>query len=81
IWLEILFLKGYNDSEEELKRLKTAILKIKPNSIQLNTLDRPGTVEGLIPLTKTELQGIIDFWNIPNVEIIASAPERTNIES
>ncbi|OYT16655.1 MAG: radical SAM protein [Bacteroidetes bacterium 4572_77] len=81
IWLEVLFLKAYNDSEDELKRLKELILKIKPDSIQLNTLDRPGTVNGLIPLTKEELQHIADFWGFPNVEIIASQVERTTIDS
>lgn len=81
IWLEILLLKGYNDSKKELKLLKEAILKIQPDSIQLNTLDRPGTVHDLIPLTKKKLQEIIDFWDLQNVEIIASPPERSNIES
>lgn len=81
IWLEVLFLKGYNDSEDELIRLKKAIEKIKPDSIQLNTLDRPGTVEGLIALTTDELKRIIDFWGFPNAEIIASQIERTTISS
>ena len=35
----------------------------------------------LIPLTKEKMQGIIDFWNLQNVEIIASPPERSSIES
>lgn len=81
IWLEVLFLKGYNDSEDELKRLKDAIEKIKPDRIQLNTLDRPGTEEGLIPLSYNELQHIIEFWGFDNAEIIASQLERTNISS
>ncbi|MFO7977125.1 MAG: radical SAM protein [Bacteroidales bacterium] len=81
IWLEIFFLKGYNDSEDELIRLKESIQKIRPDMIQLNTLDRPGTVEGLVPLTKNELQHIIDFWGLPNAEIIANQTERTVIES
>ena len=81
IWLEVLFLKGYNDTKEELDLLKQAILKIQPHSIQFNTLDRPGTVDGLIPLSKNELQAIVDDWQLPNVEIIASPPERSHIES
>ncbi len=81
IWLEILFLKGYNDSVEEVTNLKEAILQIKPDNIQLNTLDRPGTVEGLIPLSLQELQNIIHFWDLPNAEIIISQPDRTTIES
>ncbi len=81
IWLEVFLLKNYNDSKEELNLIKEAILKIKPDSVQLNTLDRPGTVPNLIPLTKDEMQKVIDFWNLSNVEIIASPPERTNVES
>lgn len=81
IWLEIFLLKGYNDSKIALDLLKKAILKIKPDSIQLNTLDRPGTLRGLIPLSKNELQEIINYWDIPNIEIIAAAKERTSVES
>ncbi len=81
IWLEILFLKNFNDSTEELSLMREAIEKIQPDSIQLNTLDRPGVVEGLIPLTRSELEHISDFLNFPNVEIIASQTERTKMES
>ncbi len=81
IWLEVFILKGYNDSKEELDLLKEAILKINPDSVQLNTLDRPGTVADLIPLSNNELQDIIDYWNLPHVEIIASASDRTMVES
>jgi len=81
IWLEIFLLKGYNDTKKELKLLKEAILKIKPDTVQLNTLDRPGTKRDLIPLTKEEMNAIIDFWELPNIEIIASPDERSNIES
>ena len=81
IWLEIFLLKNYNDSKEELQLIKEAIIKIIPDSVQLNTLDRPGTVAGLIPLTSFEMQEIINAWNLPNIEIIASPPKRVNIES
>lgn len=81
IWLEIFLLKDYNDSKEELDLLKNTILKINPDSIQLNTLDRPGTIAGLVPLSKGELQEIVDYWNLPKVEIIAAAQERTAVDS
>lgn len=81
IWLEVFFLKDYNDSKEELDLLKKAIIKINPDIVQLNTLDRPGTVAGLIPLSKTELQKIIDYWNLPMAEIIAASSERTTLDS
>jgi len=81
IWLEVLILKSFNDSWLELEKIKNAILLIKPDRVQLNTLDRPGTVSGLSPLSTVELQEIVDFWNLPNVEIIASPQKRTNIDS
>lgn len=81
VWLEVFLLKGYNDSPEELELIRNAILKIKPNIVQLNTLDRPGTIEGLVALTKEELQEVKDLWDIPNVEIIASAALRTDVDS
>lgn len=81
IWLEVFLLKGYNDTPEELGLIKEAILKIEPDIVQLNTLDRPGTVEGLIAMTKNELQKIKDYWDISDVEIIASAAQRTDIDS
>ncbi len=81
IWLEVFILPGYNDSITELDALKKELLRIKPDSIQLNTLDRPGTVPGLRSATRQELQSIIDYWGLPNVEIIAAAVERTKMAS
>lgn len=79
--LEVFILTGYNNSLEELNELKKAILKTKPDIVQLNTLDRPGTLPNLVAATKTELQNIASYWNLENVEIITSAPERKKIES
>ena len=76
IWLEVFILPGYNDNDDELMKLKKAILKIKPDSVQLNTLDRPGNVTNLRSATRNELQRVKDFWEINNVEIISASPER-----
>ena len=81
IWLEILILPGYNDGEENLVALKKAIGKINPTRIQLNTLDRPGTVEGLLPARMTQLQEIATFFGVKQVEIIAPPEERNQGKS
>jgi wyosine [tRNA(Phe)-imidazoG37] synthetase (radical SAM superfamily) len=78
IWLEIFILPGYNNQEAELVALKDAILKIEPDLVQLNTLDRPGTMEDLKPATYEQLKAVIDFWKLPNVQIIAAAVTRKN---
>jgi len=81
IWLEVLIIPGYNDSKENLTALKKAFKKIKPDSIQLNTLDRPGVIPGIRAATRIELQEIVNFWKLDNVQIIASAPQRKKITS
>ncbi|MCD6347406.1 MAG: radical SAM protein [Bacteroidales bacterium] len=81
IWLEIFILPDYNLSSKELIALEKTIIRIKPDSVQLNTLDRPGNVANLHPAGHNELQKIVDSWSLKNVEIIAKAPERKNIQS
>ena len=81
IWLEVLIIPGYNDSREELELLKKAFGKIRPDSIQLNTLDRPGAIKDLSTASRSQLEEIVDFWGLDNVEIIAAAPERKDIQS
>ena len=81
IWLEIFILPDYNNSEKDLLELKKNIQKINPDSVQLNTLDRPGVVANLKSAAREELQTIAESWGIPNVEIICSAEKRKNIES
>jgi len=81
IWLEVLILPGYNDNKKDLKLLKDAFIKIKPDRIQLNSLDRPGILNTLRSATRNELQQIANFFGLDNVEIIASAPKRKEIKS
>lgn len=41
IWLEIMLVEGINDNQDELNALKTAVEKIEPDKVQLNTPVRP----------------------------------------
>lgn len=79
--LEIFILPGYNNHLVELDELKKVILKIKPDLVQLNTLDRPGALPGLAAATNTELQKIAKNWQLDNLEIIGAAPDRKKIKS
>lgn len=81
IWLEILILPAYNDDPENLEALKEALRKIRPHRVQLNTLDRPGSVEGLWPATHARLQEIGSFFGMEQVEIIAPPEERNKVKS
>jgi wyosine [tRNA(Phe)-imidazoG37] synthetase (radical SAM superfamily) len=81
IWLEIFIVPGINDTEPELTALKTAILNISPDRVQLNTLDRPGPVSSIRSATPEELQRIIRFWQLDNISIIAKAQTRKKVVS
>lgn len=81
IWLEVLILPGFNDEIKELDLLRKAFLKIKPDRIQINSLDRPGAVDNLRSANKMELDSIKEYWNLGNVEVIAAVPDRKMIKS
>jgi wyosine [tRNA(Phe)-imidazoG37] synthetase (radical SAM superfamily) len=81
IYLEIFFVPGLNDTESELNLLKSTIQKIKPDIIQLNTLDRPGTENWVKPLPRERLEQIVKFFQPLPVEIISNPKARKQIQS
>lgn len=77
MWLEIFLSPGINDTQKELTALKAACIRIQPHSIQLNTLDRPGTEAGLKPLSRQQLEQIVAFLQPLPAEIIAKGATRS----
>ena len=75
IWLEILFCRGVNDSEEEIMRLHEVIREINPDKIQLNTLDRPPAEDSVFPVGREELERIKRFFGEKAEIITGSLPE------
>jgi len=61
IWLEILFCKGVNDSEEELIRMKKVVDRVQPDLIHLNTVVRPPSEKWAVPLNQKEMEEIKAF--------------------
>jgi wyosine [tRNA(Phe)-imidazoG37] synthetase (radical SAM superfamily) len=82
IWLELMLIKGMNDTPDEVRKLKEAISKVNPDRIQLNTVIRPPAEELARPLTAVELETMRRFLD-PRAEIIADFTEkkRTAIEA
>lgn len=79
IWLEIFILPGVNDTQEELAALRQVILSIDPEMVQLNTLDRPGTVSHIRPATPAQLARVKKFLDMDIVQIIAKVPDKKNM--
>jgi len=49
IWLEVMLVKGINDSEEELEAIKSRLEKIEPNRIYINVPIRPPAESWAVP--------------------------------
>lgn len=58
IWLEIMLVKGFNDHDEEIRKLGGAIQRIRPDRIQLNTVIRPPSQKGTEPVSKARMKEI-----------------------
>ncbi len=71
LWLEIMLVKGLNDSPEHLEELKKITAKIKPAKIHLNTVVRPPAEASALPLNEEELHKIKPFFG-PACEVAAS---------
>jgi wyosine [tRNA(Phe)-imidazoG37] synthetase (radical SAM superfamily) len=71
LWLEVFIAPGINDTKEELELLKQAILKISPQRIQLNSLDRPGACSCIKKAPLETLIKIANFLKPLPVEILS----------
>ena len=78
IWLEIMLVKGVNDSLSHIKKLKEIITKIRPEKVQLNTVIRPPAEKFASPLSLEELEEIKNIIG-KNCEIIAEFEKKAQI--
>ncbi len=81
LWLEILFVKGINDSPEDISALKSAIEYINPHRVQLNTVVRPPAYPMAKPLSFEEMEAIkhklsekAEIISSPNTTTLAKRP-------
>lgn len=58
LWLEILFVKGVNDHNDEIQRMKDIIEHIQPDKVQINTVVRPPAEKFAQPITEDRLKEI-----------------------
>lgn len=76
LFLEIFIVPGINDTAEELAALRDAALKIRPDAVQINSLDRPGTEAWVEPAGRQELESMEGLFAPLKVEIIGRPAER-----
>lgn len=73
LFLELVFLAGINDTENEVEGLKTLIDQISPEKLHLNTVVRPPADSRAISLDKKRLEEIKVFFG-GKAEIVAGIP-------
>lgn len=78
LWLEILLVRGINDSPEELTKIKDVLSSIGLDMIQLNTPVRPVTDRSCKPLTPQELACCKEILGEP-CEVIAAFDGRQHV--
>ncbi|MBN2621666.1 radical SAM protein [candidate division WOR-3 bacterium] len=56
IWLEVMLIRGINDSDQEMQALKKAIDRIQPDKVHLNTVVRPPLEAHASPVSSDTLE-------------------------
>jgi wyosine [tRNA(Phe)-imidazoG37] synthetase (radical SAM superfamily) len=70
-YLEIFIVPGVNDTPLSIDLLVAAVKRIKPDKVQLNTLDRPGTESWVHSASLEEMEFFAEkIAKVANVEIV-----------
>ena len=69
IWLEVLFIRGINDSESDRPGLLSMVERIDPDRIQINTVARPPSAKWALPAKWENLEAIKEALG-PKAEIV-----------
>ncbi len=80
ILLEIFIVPGVNDTDEELGLLREACGRIRPDRVQINSLDRPGAEKWVCPLSAGDLARVKEFFSGFEVDIIGKPGSRNEME-
>jgi wyosine [tRNA(Phe)-imidazoG37] synthetase (radical SAM superfamily) len=75
IWLEVMLVKGINDSPEHLVLLRRAVADIRPDRVHLNTVVRPPAERRAKPLSEDDLEQVRKLFG-PGAEIAESPIRR-----
>ncbi|MGB9619764.1 MAG: radical SAM protein [Armatimonadota bacterium] len=75
IWLEVMLVRGYNDSEVELSAIREIVRRIVPDRVQINTVDRPSASEDVQAVTSDTLSRARKILGC-NAEIVAAVKQQ-----
>jgi wyosine [tRNA(Phe)-imidazoG37] synthetase (radical SAM superfamily) len=70
IWLEVFLVDGFTAGEKEVRRIRQYVDLIKPDRIQLNTMDRPAAEPYVQAVSRQRLKEIAGLFG-PACEVIS----------
>ncbi len=70
IWLEVFLIEDFNTDNRQIRMLKAAIDRIRPDKVHLNTAVRPAAEPGISKVAVDKLQKIAETLG-PRCEVIA----------
>ena len=82
MWLEIFIVPGVNDSLESAERFRDLAARIRPDKVQLNSLDRPAVAGWVHPAALSVLEQIaaVIRRSVP-VEIVARHKKQVELQN
>ena len=69
VYLELLLVKGINDTDEELSKIADVVNRCTYNTLQLNTVHRPPAFSGYEGLSEAELLDVFLFMKKKGVKV------------
>jgi len=79
MWLEVMLVRGLNDSEAELAALREIIDRIQPDKVQINTVERPSRSGDVAAASENTLVRACEMLG-PASEIIVPRPVAARAE-
>jgi wyosine [tRNA(Phe)-imidazoG37] synthetase (radical SAM superfamily) len=79
IWLEIMLVKGINDSQIELKQIADLVRGLRVDKIHLNTVERPPAEESALAVTADEMRDMVSMFD-SRAEVIADFVRHVSLE-
>ncbi len=74
LWIEVFLAAGINDDPAEMEKIGGVIRSIRPDRVQINTLDRPGTEPWVRPVDDAAIQNAINCFG--KADLIAKTKAR-----
>ncbi len=75
LWLEIMVLKNFTDTDEEIKKIANVVAQFKVDKVQLNTVLRPPSEKYAKPVGKKRIKELTKYFEC-EVEIVGKMSKK-----